>query len=269
MELAEQQSRLAERGLAVAAISYDSVAILNDFATRRDIPFPLLSDPDSEVIRAFGLLNEEYGPDHDNHGLPHPGSVVIGPEGRVIEKYFEEGYRPRRTVASVLLHSGDAGEGARRIEAPNFVVTASVSDPRPFPGNRLTLALDFEMAAGHHAYAPGDHAYRALDLKLAPHPLVTPHDTLRPESTPFHFAPLEETVPVYAGRFRLLKDVTLAAGRPMSEALEKTSELVLEGRLEYQVCSDRVCYPPSSLPVSWTLDVRPLETERVPEELRR
>jgi hypothetical protein len=269
VELAEQQSRLAERGLAIAAISYDTVAILNDFATRREIRFPLLSDPESEVIRAFGLLNEEYGAGHEIHGVPHPGTLVIDAKGRVVEKYFEEGYRPRRTAASVLLHSGDAGEGASRVETPQFALTTSLSDPRPFPGNRITLALDFEMAEGHHAYAPGDHGYRALDLELAPHPLLTPHETLRPESTPFHFAPLDETVPVYAGRFRLLRDVTLAAGRPMSEALEASSQIRIEGTLRYQVCSDRICYPPASLPLSWTLDVRPLEGERVPEALRK
>lgn len=269
MELAEQQPRLAERGLGIAAVSYDGVGALKDFATRREIPFPLLSDPDSQVIRAFGLLNEEYGPDHGAHGVPHPGSLVIDAEGRVVEKYFEEGYRPRRTAASVLLHAGDPGEGAERLEADHFALVRSVSDPTPFPGNRITLALDFAMAEGHHAYAPGDHAYRGLELELEPHPLVTIHDTVRPEARPFHYEPLDETVPVYEGRFRLLRDVTLAAGRPMDEALEESPEIVLEGRLLYQVCSDRVCYPPSELPLRWTLRPRPLDSERVPEELRR
>lgn len=269
MELAERQPRLAERGLGVAAVSYDGIGALKDFATRRDIPFPLLSDPDSEMIRAFGLLNEEFEPGHGAYGVPHPGSLVIDPEGRVVEKYFEEGYQPRRTAASVLLHAGDAGEGAERVDADHFSLIRSVSDARPFPGNRITLALDFAMEEGHHAYAPGDHQYRGLDLELQPNPLVTFHDAVRPEARPFHYEPLDETVPVYEGRFRLLRDVTLATGRAMDEALEKDPEIVLEGRLLYQVCSDRVCYPPSELPLRWTLRPRPLDRERVPEKLRR
>jgi hypothetical protein len=269
VELAERLPRLAERGLGVAAVSYDTVAILKHFGDRREIPFPLLADPDSELIRAFGLLNGEYAADHEIHGVPHPGTLVIDADGRVVEKYFEQGYRPRRTAASVLAHAGDPGEGARRIETPHFDLTVSLSDPRPFPGNRIALVLDFEMAEGHHAYAPGEHGYRGLELELASHPLLTAHETVRPEPRPFHFAPLDETVPVYEGRFRLLRDVTLAAGRPLSEALQESPEILLEGRLDYQVCSDRVCYPPSSLPLAWTLVPRALETERVPEELRK
>jgi len=269
VELAEQQPKLAERGLGIAAISYDSPAILKDFATRRAIPFPLLSDPDSAAIEAFGLLNEEYPPGHAAHGVPHPGTLVIDAEGRVAEKYFEEGYRPRRTAASVLVHSGDAGANGTQVDAGPFTVTASVSDPRPFPGNRIALVLDFEMAEGFHAYAPGEHTYRPLRLELAPHALVTFHEAELPEATPFHFAPLDETVPVFAGRFRLLQDVTLAAGREMNEALERSPEIALEGRLLYQVCSETLCYPPDSLPLRWTLTPRTLDTERVPEALRK
>ena len=37
--------------------SYDSRAVLKDFAQRKDIQFPLLSDADSGIIRRFGILN--------------------------------------------------------------------------------------------------------------------------------------------------------------------------------------------------------------------
>jgi hypothetical protein len=269
VELAEQAPRLAERGLGLAAVSYDSVEILEDFGARRDIPFPLLADDGSAVIRAFGLLNEDYGPGDGAHGVPHPGTFVIDAQGRVVEKHFEEGYRPRRTVSSFLVHAGEGGEAATRIQAEHFTLTTSVSDTAPFPGNSLTLALDFEMAEGHHAYAPGDHAYRALDLKLEPSPLLAFHEPVRPRPVEFHFAPLDETVPVYEGRFRLLRDVTLTTERDALEALGESPELELQGLLEFQVCSETTCYPPSSLPLSWTLTPRELDRERVPEALRR
>ena len=48
---------LRERGFGVAAISYDSEAVLADFSQRRGITFPLLSDDDSEGITEFGILN--------------------------------------------------------------------------------------------------------------------------------------------------------------------------------------------------------------------
>ena len=57
MELQDQLETLKEQGLGVAAISYDSVEVLSDFAQRRGITFPLLADDDSSVITEFGILN--------------------------------------------------------------------------------------------------------------------------------------------------------------------------------------------------------------------
>ena len=49
VELEQNLSRIQKEGLGLAAISYDSVAILKNFADRRKITFPLLSDdPGSE-----------------------------------------------------------------------------------------------------------------------------------------------------------------------------------------------------------------------------
>ena len=52
MELESQRAKLEARGLKVAAVSYDSVEILREFARRKSIGFPLLSDadPGGEVI---------------------------------------------------------------------------------------------------------------------------------------------------------------------------------------------------------------------------
>ena len=57
MELQGRLEELRGQGLGVAAISYDSEAVLADFSQRRGITFPLLSDDDSSVIEAFGILN--------------------------------------------------------------------------------------------------------------------------------------------------------------------------------------------------------------------
>ena len=46
----------------MAAISYDSVALLKEFAERKKISYPLLSDPESAIIRAFGILNDNFPP---------------------------------------------------------------------------------------------------------------------------------------------------------------------------------------------------------------
>ena len=71
MELQDRYQELADQGLGVAAISYDSEQILATFAERRNIAdVPLLSDDDSSAIRAFGIYNtvaaEGVGPNKDD-----------------------------------------------------------------------------------------------------------------------------------------------------------------------------------------------------------
>ena len=70
MELQDRLQELGGSGIGVAAISYDSTEVLNDFAEKRGITFPLLSDKDSAVITEFGILNtvvaEGLGPNRDN-----------------------------------------------------------------------------------------------------------------------------------------------------------------------------------------------------------
>src|SRR5262249_53018829 len=48
-------------GAEVVAISSDCLESHAEFACRLGIPFPLASDPDLAVARAFGVANEESG----------------------------------------------------------------------------------------------------------------------------------------------------------------------------------------------------------------
>ena len=59
MQLQNAKQRFENNGIKIAAISYDSPAILKDFAERHKIEFPLLGDPDSKIIASFGVLNAE------------------------------------------------------------------------------------------------------------------------------------------------------------------------------------------------------------------
>jgi len=273
VELESQVETLRKRGLGVAALSYDSVAILRDFATRRKITFPLLSDPESKVIRAFGILNEaDYPPGQMAHGVPYPGTFVTDAKGIIRSKFFEKTYVERRTAASVLTLAGEtAGDPSSSIETstPTLTVRTSSSDIEAAPGQRLTLILDFAMKPAMHVYAPSVQGYRPLRLRLDPQPLLTVHEVAFPPSRPYHFAPLDETVPVLEGRFRVTEDVTLANGRDFAELLKTPDpKLDIAGAVEHQVCSDSVCYPPAVLPVHWTIKVLPLDRERPPEAIQ-
>jgi hypothetical protein len=47
---------------------------------------------------------------------------------------------------------------------------------------------------------------------------------------------------------------------------EKT--IVIAGELKYQACDKTVCFPPSSVPVKWQLQILPLDMKRSPEAIR-
>ena len=48
--------------------------MLREFSEKQKIPFRLLSDIDSEVIRRYGILNEQVGrEDAFLEGIPYPG----------------------------------------------------------------------------------------------------------------------------------------------------------------------------------------------------
>ena len=73
--------------LGLAAISYDTEAILKDFAERQHIAFPLLADPQSEIISKYQVLNAEA--QGMTKGMPHPGFFYIDSTNKVKEKFFE------------------------------------------------------------------------------------------------------------------------------------------------------------------------------------
>jgi peroxiredoxin Q/BCP len=103
MQLVQLQADLKKieaAGVQVVGISYDSVEVLAKFADRRKITFPLLSDPGSKTIRAYGLLNPEAK--GKAQGVPYPGIMVIDKDGIIRAKLFLDGYRQRHSTDALL-----------------------------------------------------------------------------------------------------------------------------------------------------------------------
>lgn len=92
---------LKAAGIEVVAVSYDPVATLKRFATRRDITFPLLADPESRVIECYGIRNREAAGSRID-GVPYPGTYLIDSAGVIRQKLFHAGYKERHTAADIL-----------------------------------------------------------------------------------------------------------------------------------------------------------------------
>ncbi len=287
MELQDRLEELQDEGLGVVAISYDSEEILADFAQRRGITFPLLSDDDSQVITEFGILNtvatEGRGPNADDPdviadvakyvsvfgasrlivGTPFPGTFMLDRNGRVSSRFFEEFYREQNTTANVMMK---LGVGLSPIEAirgttAHLKLTAYPSNPSVTVGSRFSVAVEIEPNANMHLYAPGaeELGYRVISLNLTPRPHVRFEPVQFPESEIYYFEPLDERVPAHQEPFTLLQEVIVSGTEEAEAALAELDALTLSGTLDYQACDDKLCYEPVSLPLSFTLDLDQLD----------
>src|SRR5712692_11124532 len=77
VELEQNKADFARLGLGIAAISYDRVAVLHDFADRKGIHFPLLSDAGSKIIRELAILNESVQTTNPYFGTPYTCLFVL------------------------------------------------------------------------------------------------------------------------------------------------------------------------------------------------
>lgn len=264
MELQGRVDALREQGLGLAALTYDPVSVLEDFSIRRGITFPLLSDRGSATIKRYGILNTTVPEDNELYGYPFPGTFILNRDGVVTARFFEPTYQERDTISSVLARLGRGGEGAVTLKtsAPHLNITSYLTDSVAAPGTHFSIVLDITPAAHVHVYAPGVTGYKPIVLAIQPQPGLVVRDPRFPNGKDYYFKPLKEHVAVYAKRFRIVQDVEIDPARETAAALKDLKTMTISGSLNYQACDDRVCFNPQSVPLSWTIDLKPLDTER-------
>lgn len=284
MELESQADELRAKGYGIAVISYDPQAATLAFSDQQGISFPLLSDVGSETIKRFGLLNpvpewavsenrddpavqadvQTYvsvvNPNERMIGIAFPGTFMLDTDGRVTSRYFQDSYIERNTVSSIVMRLGNGLEpvGAVRISTAQLDLTTYASEAAIAPGNRFALMLSVEPHEGMHVYAPGASDYRVIALNVEPQPQLMVFPLRYPDSTPYYFEPLDETVPVFVEPFELVQELILDGSLEAQAALRGRESVTINGVLEYQACSATICYLPQSLELSWTLPLRPL-----------
>lgn len=260
MELQGRYDDIRKQGLGLVAISYDAPETLKKFADSRGITFPLIADPGSTIIRAYGILNESEKPGARGFGIPHPGTFIVDRQGVVVSRFFEDAYQERYSAATILSTLGSEHAGAAtRVSTSHVSVTASVSESTAAPGQRLSILVDVSPRPNIHVYAPGKHDYQVVRLVLDRQPWLRVHPAEYPPSSIYHFKPLDERVEVYMKPFRLRQDVTVLATPEAQKLLAARSSVVITGALEYQACDDKVCFTPARVPISLPIRMRPLD----------
>ncbi len=251
----------------------------------------MLADVGSATIKEYGILNtvaeEALGADADDPdvqadfellvsvtspnerfvGIAYPGTFMLDPDGVVESRFFEDSYQERNTANNIMLKldaGGTSVEGSE-ISTSHVEILTYPSDAVVALGERFSLALEIIPQPNMHVYAPGADllGYRVITLQIEPQPFVRILPIQYPESEIYYFEPLEERVPVYQTPFTLLQEVLPEVTYEAQAAFEGKDTLTLTGSLDYQACDDQICYNPVSVPLSWTVAIRPL-TRRQP-----
>jgi len=250
VELQDAYGTLETAGVALVAISYDSVDTLSAFAEKRGITVPLLSDEGSHVIRELGLLNEHlaeqaavYGltPRDDQHGVAYPGTFVLDEHGIVLEKYFEQSYRVRPTARMVeeyaITATDEIPTSAVRVSNDGLEVGAWTDAPTYHPNQQVRVHLNLSLTPGLHVYAPpASDGYATLRIHVEPLDGLTVGELQLPTPRPFTIEGLDESFVVFEGTVRGMLPLMFTSN---------LGPTLLQIRLDYQACTATTCLPPS------------------------
>jgi hypothetical protein len=229
----------------------------------------MLEDPDSKIIRAYGVLNAEAT--GMQKGFARPGYFFIDPSGIIREKFFEVKYRERLTGNNVIskLFPELGQEVTDTVEAPHLQLALEQSDRIGVPGTRITLSAEVRLPPDVHVYAPGTQGYKPIKLVMDEMKEVELKPAIYPQSKILYLPAIKERVPVFEGTFRISQDIKVSSTSEFWGSLGKDGKiLTLTGKLEYQACDKTICYVPTSIPVKWQLQVLPLDRTRAPVNIR-
>jgi peroxiredoxin len=100
--------RFEAEGVDLAAIVVDPEENNRAMVDKLLLPFPILSDPDSRVIREWDLLNAA------EHNIARPAIFGIRPDGGISYRYVGEDYTDRPTDEELFAGLKEVvGDGTR------------------------------------------------------------------------------------------------------------------------------------------------------------
>ncbi len=241
--------------IRVYALSYDEADALRDFRDAHGITYTLLSDPDSDVIRSFGILNTLIDPnDHPWYGIPYPGAIVVSAEGAVTHKFFDNNLAVRAGPEQLLR----AALGQPMLEprgdkaAPQEVqVSVALDGNHLAPMVQRDLVVRFSVPEGRHVYAePAPQGSVALEVTLDGSDRLVQRPIVRPASQPHTLEATGESFRVHHDVFELRLPLAVNGASPSDAA-----EITISGEVRWQCCDDEVCDLPTSQRFELTLPV--------------
>ena len=153
-------------------------------------------------------------------------------------------------VAAFVLAQGLLLPATPSPQHATFAATASADAVTP--GGATTLWVDVVPHRSVHIYAAGATDFQPVALVVSAQPSVMPGKVTYPKPDVATAQGSIGDVPAYGTPFRIALPVTVArSARP-------GDRLTVSGVVTYQACDDRLCYPSSTAPVTWSIAVKEL-----------
>ena len=129
-------------------------------------------------------------------------------------------------------------------------VIASVSAETVAKGGAVTLWAEVMPKANIHVYATEKYGFTPVSLVFGAQPRLT-FGTVKYPTPEAGISPgTDILIPMYTKPFRLTQTVTLSPSA-------KSGDLItISGAVNYEACNDRLCFPATSLPVTWVVTVK-------------
>jgi len=186
------------------------------------------------------------------------------------EREIVTGYRRLYNAPALPNRKAAIASGALAVALATITLPAQQAPPRPMllqvvsrvsvervaAGERFTVTLDLTPAPRIHVYAPTVVNYKPVAFTVRAQPGLVVGAVSYPPSEKYFYAPLKETIDVYQKPFRVVQELGLDGSAAGRAALKGISTLAVQGTLSYQACDDKVCFPPRTVPMSWTVAVK-------------
>ena len=245
-------------GVRLYALSYDEHDALADYAEAHGTTFTLLSDPDSEVITSFGILNTLIPPDdHPWYGLPFPGSYVIDADGIVVAKFFEHNFAirpgPEQLLAAALGQEFEVPAPADDDAADRVSVDVAIEGDRLPMGVTRQIVATFRVPEGQHLYSePVPDGLVAAAIELDDNDGILSYEPVMPPTSPHTLSGSGDTLAVYEGDVVLRLPVAQNARNMQKD--DDGRFVTISGQVRWQACDDVECFLPESMPFSFRVE---------------
>jgi hypothetical protein len=257
VELQDHKPEFDAAGIKLFAISYDSVEALGAFAEHYGIEYPILSDVDAKVIRDFGILNTLVQPEEtEYYGIPYPGSYLVGPDGLVTAKFFNQQYQMRET-APAMMHAGfglpidpahlshanaDGGEGVQ--------ISAELMTKTLHPRQRSLIYLTLKLDEGLHVYGePISDGFLPTTVVATGSEGLTFGEPQFPATKPFRIEEINEEFNAYDGNLEIVI--------PVVSTIREVGTAEIDLKVSFQACTDAMCYIPRTESIKLELATAP------------